>query len=117
MQVWDHYKLIQSGDNKSMIDYLMVRKTDRCLVNDVKLISSEVCVPQHQMIIGSFVIRMKPHKKNIVKFVPKPRIWKLLDFSFVKWQIELRLGSGIDMWKRWLPNELSMWPRRKYTQL
>ena len=31
----------QSGDNKSMIDYLMVRKTDRCLVNDVKVISSE----------------------------------------------------------------------------
>ena len=31
----------QSGDNKIMIDYLMVRKTDRCLVKDVKVISSE----------------------------------------------------------------------------
>ena len=30
----------QSGDNRSMIDYLMVRKTDRCLVKDVKVISS-----------------------------------------------------------------------------
>ena len=26
----------QSRDNRSMIDYLMVRKTDRCLVKDVK---------------------------------------------------------------------------------
>ena len=28
-------------------DYLMVRKTDCCLVKDVKVISSEECVPQH----------------------------------------------------------------------
>ena len=35
-----------------MIDYLMVRKTDCCLVKDVKVISSEECVPQHQMVIG-----------------------------------------------------------------
>ena len=34
----------QSGDNRSMIDYLMVMKTDRCLVS---VISSEECVPQH----------------------------------------------------------------------
>ena len=33
----------QSGDNRSMIDYLMVRKTDRCLVKDVKVILSEEC--------------------------------------------------------------------------
>ena len=37
----------QSGDNRSMIDYLMVRKTDRCLVKDAKVISSKECVPHH----------------------------------------------------------------------
>ena len=57
-----------------MIDYLMVRKTDRCLVKDVKVISSEECVPQHRMIIGRLVIPMKPQKKKIVKFVTKPRV-------------------------------------------
>ena len=31
----------QSGDNISIIDYLMVRKTDCCLVKDVKVILSE----------------------------------------------------------------------------
>ena len=30
----------QSGENRSMIVYLMVRKTDYCLVKDVKVISS-----------------------------------------------------------------------------
>ena len=36
----EYSKLIiyKSGDNRSMIDYLMVRKTDRCLVKDVKVI-------------------------------------------------------------------------------
>ena len=63
-----------------MIDYLMVRKTDRCLVKDLKVISSEECVPQHQiMVIGRFVIPMKPQKNTIVKFVPKPRVWMLKD--------------------------------------
>ena len=66
----------QSGDNRSMIDYLMVRKTDCCLV---KVISSEECVPQHRMVIGRLVLPMKPQKKKIVKFVPKPRVWKLKD--------------------------------------
>ena len=69
----------QSGDNRSMIDYLMVRKTDRCLVKDVKVISSEECVPQHRMVIGRLVLPMKPQNKKIVKFVPKPRVWKLKD--------------------------------------
>ena len=53
----------QTGDNRSMIDYLMVRKTDRCLVKDVKVISSEECVPQHRMVIGRLVLPMKPQKK------------------------------------------------------
>ena len=44
--------IYQSGDNRNMIDYLMVRKTDRCLVKDVKVISSEECVPQQRMVIG-----------------------------------------------------------------
>ena len=45
----EDFKLItyQSGDNRSMINYLMVRKSNRCLVKDVKVISSEERVPQH----------------------------------------------------------------------
>ena len=67
----------QSGDNRSMINSLMVRKTDSCLVKDVKVISSEECVPQHRMVIGRLVITIKQQKKKNVKFVPKPRVWNL----------------------------------------
>ena len=52
----------ESGDNRSMIDYLMVRKTDRL----VKVISSEECAPQHRMVSGRLVLPMKPQKKKIV---------------------------------------------------
>ena len=84
----------QSGDNRGIIDYLMVRKTDCCLVKDVKVISSEECVPQHRIVIGRLVLPMKPQKKKIVRFVPKPRVWKLkdeemLDCSLIKWQPEM----------------------------
>ena len=54
----------QSGDNRSMIYYLKIRKTDRCLVKDVKVISSEECVCQHQMVIDRLVLPMKPQKKK-----------------------------------------------------
>ena len=66
----------QSGDNRSMIDYLIVMKTDCCLVNDRTVISSEESVPQHGMVIGRLFIPIKPQKK-IVKFVPKPRVWTM----------------------------------------
>ena len=79
MVVWDLLISYQSGDNRSMDDYVMVSKTDRCLVKYVKVISSEECVPQHQMVIGRLVIPMNPQNKKIVKFLPKPRVWKLKD--------------------------------------
>ena len=79
----------KSGDNKSMIDYLMVRKTDCCLV---KVISSEECVPQHRMVIGRLVLPINPQKKKIVKFVPKPRVWQLKDEETARlprvWQLK-----------------------------
>ena len=31
------------------------------------------------MVIGRLVLPMQPQKKKIVKFVPKPRVWKLKD--------------------------------------
>ena len=60
----------QYGDNRSMIDYLMVRESDRCLVHDVKVISSEECIPQHRMVIGRLVLHM-------------------LNCSLMKWQLEM----------------------------
>ena len=91
-----------------MIDYLIVRKTDCCLVKEVKVISSEECVPQHRMVIGRLVIHMKPQKKKIVKFVPKPRVWKLKDAGTTRLfnhEMEARnddVTKADDIQKKWL---------------
>ena len=97
----------QSGDNRSMIDYMLVRKTDRCLVNDVKVISSDECVTQHRMVIGRLVIPKKPQKKKIVKFGPKPWVWKLKDEETVRlFTHEMASNDDVtkadDVQKKWI---------------
>ena len=98
----------QSEDNRSMIDYLMVRKTDCCLVKDVKVISSEEYVPLHQLVIGRLVIPMKTQKKKIVKFVPKCTVWKLKDEETARlFTHEMAAGNddvtkADDIQKKWL---------------
>ena len=69
----------QSGDNQNMVEYLMVRKPDCCLVKNVRVISSEESDPQNRNVIGRLVIPMKPQEKIIDKFVPRPKVWKLKD--------------------------------------
>ena len=83
----------------------MVRKkTYRCLVKDI---SSEECVPQHQMLIGRLLIPMKPQKKKIVRFVPKSRVWKLKDEETVRFTREMAtrnddVTKADDVQKKWL---------------
>ena len=76
------------------------------ITNVVKDILSEECVRQHRMVIGKLVMPMKPQKKTIVKFVPKPRVWKLkdeklLDCSLRKWQLEIT-SKWLLMKETWL---------------
>ena len=59
------------------------------------------------MVIGRLVLPMKPQKYKIVKFVPRPRVWKLKDEETPRLKVHLdirRLGGGMEMWKKWLPN-------------
>ena len=111
----EYSKLItyHSADNRSMIDYLMVRKADRCLVKDVKVILSEECVTQHRMVIGRLVIPMKSQNKKIVKFVPNLRVCKLKHEDNAKlftremaarncsskWKLEMEARNGSSKWQ------------------
>ena len=62
----------QSGDNRSMIDYLMVRKTDRCIVKDVNVISSKECVLQHRIVFGRLVIPMEHRRRKLSSLSQSP---------------------------------------------
>ena len=41
----------ESGNSSTQIDYVMVRKANRKLVRDVKVIAGEECAPQHKLVI------------------------------------------------------------------
>jgi len=40
-----------AGPVKSTVDYIMVRQEDRAKVRNVKVISSEECVPKHKLLV------------------------------------------------------------------
>jgi hypothetical protein len=78
--VKDENKLItyESGDGKSAIYFVLVRKSERPMVSDVKVINGEACLTQHKLVICKVRIseRVRPRKDKL-KFMPKVKIWKL----------------------------------------
>ena len=40
-----------AGPVKSTVDYIMVRQEDKAKVRNVKVISSEECVPKHKLLV------------------------------------------------------------------
>ena len=66
----------ESGGSKTVVDYMMVRKSDRGIVRDVKAIPREECIQQHKLLIGVIELREQAKKKRKI-FVSKCRVWKL----------------------------------------
>ena len=71
------------------------------------MISGVECVAQHQMVIDRLVIPMKLQKKKIVRFVPKPRMWKLTDETAILFTHEMAsrnddVAKADDIQKKWL---------------
>jgi len=62
-----------AGPVKSTVDYIMVRQEDTAKVRNIKVISSEECVPKHKLLDMWF----KATKSWRRKFVPIVRVWKL----------------------------------------
>jgi len=53
----------------------MVRQEDKAKVRNVKVISSEECVPKHKLLVMD--MWFKTTKRFYRKFEPRVRIWKL----------------------------------------
>ena len=60
---------------KSTVDYIMVRQEDKAKVRNVKVISSEACVPKHKLLVMD--MWFKATKSWHRKFEPRVRVWKL----------------------------------------
>jgi len=63
-----------AGPVKSTVDYIMVRQEDKANVRNVKIISSEECVPKHKLLVMD--MWFKATKSWRRKFEPRVRVWK-----------------------------------------
>ena len=69
----------ESGEVKSVVDYILLRKKERVMVRDVKVIPSEDkedFLTQHKLLVCSLRLERK-YKKKQKKAAPRCRIWKL----------------------------------------
>ena len=58
----------ESGNSSTQIDYVLVRKANRKLVRDVKVIAGEECAPQHKLVVCDLNIKSMVERKR--PFVP-----------------------------------------------
>ena len=42
----------ESGGYKTMVDYILVRESDRAKLKDVKVIPGVACIPQHRLLVS-----------------------------------------------------------------
>ena len=71
----DDYITYASGGRTSCIDMFVVKSQHRKEVQNVKVIRSEVCVPQHYLVVADVVVKLKKKRKR--KWSKKIKIWKL----------------------------------------
>ena len=64
-----------AGPVKSTVDYVMVRQEDKAKVRNVKVISSEECVPKHKLLVMDMWFKARKSWRR--KFEPRVRVWKL----------------------------------------
>ena len=62
-----------AGPVKSTVDYIMVRQEDKAKVRNVKVISSEECVPKHKLLVMD--MWFKAAKSWHRKFEPRVHVW------------------------------------------
>ena len=67
-----------SGGNRSVVDYVLVRAGERTMIRDAKVITNEPYISQHKLMICIIDWKDKSPKHKKV-FVSKCRIWKLKD--------------------------------------
>ena len=52
----------ESGGCRTVVDYVLVRRCEKAIMKDVKVISGEACIPQHKLMVC--VIELKEHLKH-----------------------------------------------------
>ena len=66
----------ESGGNKTVVDYMLVRKCDLAKVTDINVITSEECVQQYKLLVCKIDLH-ECVKKRKKKFVGRYKVWRL----------------------------------------
>ena len=66
------------GKCRTVIDYILIRKSERKLIRDVKVIWHEQCIPNHKLIICALDLKKGLNKRKMA-FRKRCKVWKLRD--------------------------------------
>ena len=70
----------ESGGCKTVVDYILIRKSERNLLRNVTVMRGESCLQQHKLLVCMLELKECVKKKSKV-FVSKCRVWKLKEAS------------------------------------
>ncbi|HXJ94687.1 MAG TPA: reverse transcriptase domain-containing protein [Terriglobia bacterium] len=80
----------ESGEDKSQIDFVLVRRSELSSVKDIKVIAGEECIQQHRLLVCVLDIKQQL-KKVREKPMSRCRVWKLKDESVLnQFRIEVQ---------------------------
>ena len=77
---------------RTVTDYFLERKKERAL-KDVKVIPSEICAPQHKLVVGVMRLQVSTVRKKS-QYVPRIKVWKLKD-PVVQTKYHRSVASGV----------------------
>src|SRR5437867_6905039 len=95
-----------SGGNKIVVDYMLVRRCDLAKVTDINVIGTEECVKQHKLLVCKIDLH-ESVKKTKKKFVGRHKVWRLRETEIrkdfaerVRYREEKREEGDLEsMWK------------------
>ena len=73
----------ESEGNKTVVDYMLVRRCDLVKVTDINVIGTEECVKQHKLLVCKIDLH-ESVKKMKKKFVGRYKVWRLRETEIRK---------------------------------
>jgi hypothetical protein len=71
----------ESGDSKTVVDYILIRKSERKWIRNVNVIPGEACLQQHKLLVCMLNLRESVKRRREI-FVSRCKIWKLKEERF-----------------------------------
>ena len=68
----------KTGKCRTVTDYILIRKSERKLIRDVKVVQQKQCIPSRKLIICVLDLKDGQYKCKM-EFVKRYKVWKLRD--------------------------------------